>query len=238
MMQQVVLGVMGVFVGLAILIVVTGWIAPLILGIVGRRRHWPSARGLLIISGIWGGLAVVLALGVSGLIFTASRMGRSYESKARLFKAASYGGKTAILRLAYTGEVECVIRDQAGKTFRCATSNGSLVVPAGTLALSEYKLTASDSGGRSWTASCRFWNETNIIVGADAVKDIEFGPPFFVAANMEWAPVSSKIRLEPACADRAGNIYKIECDRKETVPSFQVLNSSAQVIWSGKFEFG
>jgi hypothetical protein len=237
-MQQVIMGVMGIFIGLAVLIMAIGWIVPLILGIVSRRRHWPSTRGLWILTVIWGGIAILLALGVSGLFFTYSRMSRSYEGNARLFKATAYGGKTAILRLAYTGQVECVIRDQAGKTFRCATSNGSVVVPAGTLALLECKLTASDPAGRPWTASCRFRNETNISVGADAVQDVEFGPQFLVAVNMEWTPVSSKIRLDPACADRAGNIYTISGAQKETVPSFQILDTNQRVIWSGKFEAG
>jgi hypothetical protein len=240
-MQQIIMGVMGILIGLAVLIIAAGWIVPLILSIIGHRRHWPSTRGLRILTVIWGGTAVLLALGVSGLIFTASRMVRSYGGEsgdAKLFKATAYGGKTAILRLAYTGEVECVIRDQAGKTFRCATSNGSLVVPAGTLALRECKIMASDSKGRSWTASCRFGNETNISVGVDAVQNVEFGPPFLVAVQVEYTPVSSKIRLEPACADRDGIIYTIKCDQKKTVPSFQVLNANQQVIWSGKFEAG
>ncbi|MDD5677444.1 MAG: hypothetical protein PHW60_05555 [Kiritimatiellae bacterium] len=237
-MQQVVMGLMGILIGLAVLIIASGWIVPLILSLIGRRRQWPSAKGLMIIAAVWGGTAILLALGAGGLFFTYSQMSRSYEDNAKLFKAADYGGKTAILRLAYTGAVECVIRDQAGKTFRCVTSNGRLVVPAGTMALRECKLTASDSEGRSWTASCRFWNETNISVGADAVQDVEFGSPFLVAVNMEWAPVSSKIRLDPACADRAGNIYMIAGPKNATDPSFQVLDANQRALWSGKFEAG
>lgn len=238
-MQQIAYGVMAVFIGLAVLMIEAGWIVPLILSIIGRRRQWPSARVLRVLTVIWGGMAVLLALGVGGSIFIASRMSRGDESNAPpLFKATNYGGKTARLGLAYTGEMECVIRDQAGKSFRCATSNGSLVVPAGTLTLRECKVVASDSAGKPWTALFRSWNETNISVGTDAVQNVEFGPPFLVAVQVEYTPVSSKIRLEPACADRVGNIYTIKGAQKETVPSFQILDTNQQVIWSGKFESG
>jgi len=237
-MLQVVMGAMGIFVGLATLIIAAGWIVPLILGIIGRRRHWPSARGLWILAVVWGGTAVLLAFGISGLVFTVSRMGRSYESNARLFNATAYGGKTAILRLAYTGEAECVIQDQAGKNFRCATTNGSLVVPAGDLTIHECKFMASDAALRPWTASCRFGDEIKISVGTDAVQNVAFGPPLLVAVQAEYTPVSSKIRLEPACADRAGNIYTISGAQKDSVPSFQFLDAKQQVIWNGKFEAG
>lgn len=240
-MDQVAMVVMALFVALPVLVIALGWIFPLILTIIGRRRHWANTRGLRILTVIWGSVALLLVLGVGGLIYAGSRINRSYggeSSNAKLFNATAHGGKTATLRPACTGEVEVVIRDQSGKNFRCATSNGSLVVPAGTIALRECKFTASDAKGKPWTASFRFWNETNISASADTVHEVEFGPPFLVAVNMEWTPVTSKIRLEPACADRAGNIYTIKCDQKESVPSFQVLNADKQVIWSGKFEFG
>lgn len=228
------------FIALPVLVIALGWIVPLVLSIIGHRRHWPSAKGWRICTVIWGGVAVLMALGVSGLFFIGSRISRGYtgESDAKLFNATAYGGKVATLRTAYMGEAEYVFRDQAGKNFRCVTSNGSVVVPAGTLALHECKFTASDAKGQPWTASFRSWYQTNISVGADAVQDVEFGPPFLVAVNMNWSPVSSKISLDPACADRAGNIYTIKSDRTEAVPSFQVLNAEQEVIWSGKFEFG
>ena len=231
-----------IVVGLAVLVVVGGWIVPLILSIIGRRRNWPSARGLRIVSLVWGGLALLLAVGIGGLVFMSfmfSRMGSSYDDTgAKLFQAADYKGKTATLRLANAGGVELVLRDQAGKTFRCATTNGNLVVPAGTLTIRECKIISSDSGGKPWTALARFWNETNISVDADTVQDLKFGPPFLVAVNMEWTPVSDKISLDPACADRSGHIYTIKGGQNVIGPSFQVLDANKQVIWSGKFEAG
>ncbi|MBU4199797.1 MAG: hypothetical protein KKG09_09345 [Verrucomicrobia bacterium] len=238
-MEQIGMVVMAI-VGLVALLIVAGWIVPLILSIIGRRRHWPSARVWRVLAAIWGGVAALLACGVSALIFFAYQIRSSYEgdTDAPLFNAITYEGKTGCLRLAYTDEVECVFRDAAGKSYRCASSNGNLVVPAGALTLRECEVMASDSEGKPWNASFRSGDKVAFDVGPDAVENIEFGPPFLLAVKMEYTPVSSTIRLDPACADRAGNIYRIKSDSPGTVPSFQFLDASRQVIWSGKFEAG
>lgn len=240
-LEQAATIVMAILVLAPVVIIALGWIAPLVLAVLGHRRRWASARNWRILAIVWGCVSLALAIGMGGLIYAATRISRGYGSglgEARLFEPATHPGKTSILRTACSGEVDLVFSVDSGKTLRCASSNGTLVVPAGSLAVSECRFTAPDAGGKPWTASIRFWNETNLAAAAGAVQELGLGPPFLLAANMDWAPVSSKISLAPACADRAGNIYTIKCNRDGLPPVFRVLNAANQVVWSGNFEFG
>lgn len=240
-MEEIIMGTLAVLAGLVALVAVAGWIVPLILGIVGRRRQWPSAKAWQIVAIVWGVGVALLACGVGALIFISYQVHSSYEDQAGdapSFDPAAYAGQTGALRLASSGAVECVFQDAADKSYRCVSSNGSLAVPAGSLTLRGCEATATDANGKSWTASFRYGNETALTVGTDAVQSVSFGPPFLLAAQVEYAPVSSKISLAPVCADRAGNIYRINSGSSATVPSFQLLDAGQHVVWSGKFEAG
>ncbi len=225
--------------GLAALAILLGWIVPLILGGVGRRRHWPSAgiwRGVGI---AWACLALLLALAAGFAIFCAAQASRRYRvPDAAAFSPANHPGPTATLRLARTGDLECVFQDEAGGSIRCVASNGALVVPAGALTLREIKSSTTDAAGIPWTAASRSWNSPPLNLGAGAVTNAGFGPPFLLAVQVEYAPVSSSIRLAPVCADREGNAYQVADSARAAAPSFQFLEAGGRVLWSGKFEAG
>ncbi len=232
--------IIAIVAGLLALVAGAGWIVPLILGIVGRRRQWPGARAWRILAIVWGAAAALLACGVGALVFIASQVrDRSAGADAAaLFDPAAAEGQTGRLRLAATDAVECVFQDAAGKAYRCASSNGILTVPSGAPTLRQCTVTAADATANRWTASFRSWDNIPLDLDAGAATNVGFGPPFLVAAQVEYAPVSSKISLAPVCADRAGNIYRINSGSAATVPAFQLLDAGRKAVWSGKFEAG
>ncbi len=240
-MQVAMMGILTVLIGLSAMIVAVGWIVPLVLGIVGRRRGWASAGVWRMLAALWGAAAALLALAVGGFALLATRMAGSHALSAkadRTFDPAAHDGARAAFRTAATGALECVVRDAAGTLWRCAASNGVMAVPAGALDLRDCRVTAADAQGRQWTAVCRSPSESAVTVAADSVQALPLGPPFQTAVNVDWSPVSPRIQLAPVVADGAGNTYKISCEPAGEAPSFQALDASNRVVWSNQFEYG
>lgn len=220
-----------------------GWIIPLILSAVARRRGWPGAGTWRIAGLVWAGLALLMALGVGAAIYFAGRVERYYSpgeaSDAPIFTPADYPGGTATLRLASAGKLECNVEDATGSCYRCVASNGAVAVPAGMLTIRSVRTTAPDARGLPWTASFRLYgHDDRVYLDAGAATNAGLGPPFLLAARIEYSPVTRDIRLSPLCADRDGNNYEISRGAGAAIPTFQFLDADGQTVWSGKFVAG
>jgi hypothetical protein len=229
-------------VGLAFIFVLLGWIVPLVMGRRTRRHGEPGHRGWFVLSAIWGGVALVLAVAAAGtfLMFSGFRS-RSYgvDPKAPIFSAANSKEPIGTLKLAGNGEAELCASRNGKSVTRFMGSNGVMMVLAGTLSINSFKAVARGKDGQNWTALARLYGATNLIVNAGDVQRAPFGPPFSAGIRATWAGASDEISLSPVYLDVCGNEYVLSCEpRSSDVPEFEVLDSGDHVVWSGKFEYG
>ena len=241
----------GMIVGIVIVVIVSlagaffflGWIAPLVIGLVRRRRSHAGARGWLIAASAWGALALLVAVGLGVLSLFAFRSYRSdlggLASECNDFDPAAFKGPTATLRSAHAGEAHVVACGEGSEQTRYGATNGLITVPAGEMRISRCDFVERGADGRTWTATASLSEEATLSAAAGSVQDLGFGPPLVASAQVTWTPASDRISLAPVFVDSAGNEYTVSSEpRAEKPAEFQFVDSQDRVVWRGNFEYG
>jgi hypothetical protein len=230
-------------VGVGVLFLLLGWVMPLIIAGIWRRRGLPGSRGWRVFAACWACLSLVFVVGAASLAMLSMRTVRSGftggSSGAPVFDPAKHHGATATLRTASPCEATLTACAGSGpqQTFR--STNGAFTVPAGSLRVTGYTVNARDAGRRTWTAQARIWQGPSLTLEPGAVRDVGLGPPFSAGVEATCSGASRTFKASPACFDRDGNAYQIApSPAGDFAPSFQFLDASGAVVWTEKFEHG
>lgn len=223
---------------LVAVLVLLGWLVPLILGI---RRAMRRAGGtaLIIVGGVWGaaatGLIATVAVAAVGFSRAASR------AEAKAFNAAVHAGPKGLIRTACTGATTLVVHDEAsGGSLRLESANGVIAAPAGTMRLQQFTTSATGADGTTWTAACyNFGRDLQTVdVASNGTTDVALGPPYraeVTTSRLVDGKQAFDLKFTGAGGSRV-SLYVQAVHRKPL--QFEVLDASGSRVWSGNFEYG
>ncbi len=232
MFMAMVIGVIALIFAAALAL---GWIVPLAIGIT-RIRKGTAGTALTVIGAAWG----VLALSVCGLAFYGYRQVAGY-SEVEDFDHTQYQGETGSIVVPYHGESSLVVADtESDKQIRLSTTDGTLIVPAGTYELFSYDVADEDENGTKWKASCYLFQlkSDKISVEPGSRQKLDIGPPFTakVAAKSKG---QGEVSFDMTLTGRDGCQYTISrAGESRKAPTFHVLGKSGNVLWKGSFTYG
>lgn len=220
---------------LLLFIFLVGWIAPLVFGLI-RKKKGSSSLGLLIFAGCWGSLAVALGVFIGIGICTALRYARDY--KAEEFVPEEYQGPVASIEMSYQGKSTLLaLNETEAKNYNFTSSNGVFTVPAAAYKLTSYSINKSDENDKSWCISCYFYDpasEKRFELKEGEVSRMQMGPPLTVSVT-KGELKEGKQRLDVVVKDIAGNKVSL---RTEKPPVIEIIDSQGTVLWENPMEYG
>lgn len=231
-------GILGIAVTALVAVFILGWIAPLVMGIL-RRRRAEGGLALIIIGGVWG-LASLL------LICFFVRQIQLIEDGGTAFNPAKCRKPMGSIVLPYSegGELQ-VFAAKKPLLFKkpallLPISDGAALAPIGNYKLGGYRVAARDAENVRWTASSRGirseGGRKEIRVRADSITRLDFGKQFTARVNItDPAPELAIFNLEITDSDGES------CDMRkngDSIAEFQVLDKKGSIIWEGKFDAG
>ena len=220
-----------------LVVVLLGWLLPLVVGIV-RTVRGQRSTGLIVFGGAWGlfGAAGLGLLFVGALAFrTANR-----PTRTEVFDPATYEGPTGTIVVPFTARTQLsVIGQQSAVRQQLTATGGSLIAPAGSLTVRSVDLTAADDSGAQWSASCFFRRQQQLNLAEGETQELKIGPPF-------TAKVIAKKTSDDMCTfdlkvtGTGGNGFTIRQlgSAANKAPAFEVLNKDGEVVWQGDFKYG
>jgi hypothetical protein len=225
---------------LLIVVVALGWPLPLAMGI-RRIRRGKGGVALTVVGGVWGAIGLGLIGTVAYAVLIFSRVSRE-QPKIETFDASRHGGDTGVIQVPYLGCSGLVLSrtGQSGSVIRCETTNGVIVVPAGTLKARSYDLTAQNGTNGEWSAYASYDSGTGseIVVAAGQTIDLAEGPPFDAVIKVEQQ-TEGRVSLDLSITGCGGRRFSMYNRRgRDAAPRFEVLNSSGERVWEGKFTYG
>ena len=129
------------FIGV-VAVLLTGWVVPVIVGIIRLRRR-TGGPALLIIGGVW-------FLGAAGVVGLGVVWYRTFSAGFAIkdFDPAGHAGQTGTVALPHKGESSLVVGDEAQRTrLRLRVRDGAAVAPAGRFQVFSYTATAKAGDG-------------------------------------------------------------------------------------------
>ena len=227
--------VVAILVLLLVLCFLVGWIAPLVVGIVRRRRGTPSV-GLLVFGGCWGSLALALTVLIGIGTYTALRVAQNY--RAEEFVLEAYTGAVASIDFSYKGASTLTALNEAdGKNYNYTSSNGVHTLPAVSHKLSSYTINLMDDNEKPWFVSGSFYgvdNEKRLDLKEGEVSRLKLGPPLAVTVTRGDLE-DGEHRLDVAVKDADGNNVSL---RSLEPLKIEILNAQDEVLWSAALEYG
>ena len=209
-----------------------GWILPLVIGLV-RRRKGKSSAALIVLGGVWGGISV-LGLGLLSIavILYMNTVGRWDVTD---FDPSSYEGNTAVVMVPAQGKAEMTAAMGDGSTsYRFSSERGEFVVPAEKLDVYSFSLSRQDAEGKQWQLSWWFNDDYQLDPSAAGPVSIDKGPPLTVRVKRRELPDGAQ-KIEMETLDSRG--MKVSLDAPHN-PVIQIIDESGAVIWSHKMEHG
>jgi len=227
--MNVVCALIGLFI---VLIVGLGWIIPLIIGIVKRKKT--TGVVLLILSFCWIG---VVCIATAGLFFFAQSQSKQYEIVK--FDPDTYDGPVGAIKVNYPVKTILNMTDKKeNKRISLHSDSNQLTAPCGSFELFRYCGTIDTDDGTSWSLETYLYGKKCYVdVQSNSVVDLVFGPP--LEASVSHRIQKPTITLNFLLEDSAGNKYSINrVNKRLPPPKFNVIDSAGAIAWSGSFAYG
>jgi hypothetical protein len=215
-------------------VVLLAWLIPLIVGVKLLRGPQRTGGLVLVVIGILWGVPSLFGL-VTGLIFyTTARS----QYGAREFDAANYRGHTGILQVAHKGPSRLVARSSEGSPrTQYSSTDGRFTMPSGNHLVDEFTAVAQAENGRKWEATTRFGRARPVTLAKGNPAVMQVGPPYTVQVAIQSYGSSETFSLE--IRDSSGTDVRLtELGAAAKPPTFEVLDTTGKVLFSGKFAFG
>ena len=232
------------------LVILLGWLFPLISGIV-RIRKRIGGKKRLIWGGVWGVLVLLFILYSSIL---AKSIQKQYQVEA--FNPAAYQeGNLGKIALPFKGVSSLTLRDQkSGKQISLIASNGIFQAPPGEYWLSSWSgtITASDTKKSKWTGSSLFYLPAgNRLISVTAGSTLELNDAAFNCFN-NTPELKITTKPDPKKKGNTGIELKIvtgdvnlnyQKDGKPLEAAIEIKTEDGKVVHKGtaridKFSFG
>lgn len=239
MSAPIVFILLGIAMMVATALFALGWIAPLIIGLTARKRGTGHPRAWLVTAGIWGGLVILVGVGILVAALTEGRMG-SGASQVQVADAKPVTGPKTTLRFPGMKTASLTVMGPMNARSTYAISNGVMVLPAGNLQVVSLVLTANDARGRTWTANGNWYGATPVEFKAGEERDAPWLPPFTAAVKVTTSGATDALEAEPVYVTADGREVTLTAPArtKEFAPAFEGLDASGKAVVSGSFEFG
>jgi len=230
-----------VFLGLmvwgVVALVLLGWLAPLVVGIVRRRRK--GGKVLVGVGSVW----CLLALGLVGLaVQMFMDWNRTHNHEVAAFDASTYAGAVGTLSFPYAYQGAFVFRQEGpdGDTWwKVAVSNGAAVAPAGLLIADDLIFFVTDSQGKALgTLTCGFRAEHEAFaLATNGLHRIAGGFPWTASVQVE--KLDDKLSMSFSMVDSAENkVAWHAAGGGRKPPAFEAVDSSGKCFWRDNFEYG
>jgi len=226
---------------LVAIVIIAGLLGLLLafLGVITGIVAWITIRkskGLLkgkrwAVSGLIMGLLPLFLLGgllVYGM-YMASSINRLPDIK--VFNPDEYKDPIGTITLAYKGESSLTLFGNNG-SIRLTSNDGTMIAPVGEYTGGAYEASSLDENNLKWTASAYLYR-TKVSVKDGASVELEVGPPLIASIDVKTR-ANNQVTMNFNLKDKGENPYTIA----NSMPAFQVLSQSGEVLWQGKFQFG
>ena len=227
--MNVVCGLIGFFV---LIIVGLGWLIPLVIGIVKRKKT--SGIILLILSACW---FVIVCIAAAGIVFYALSQSKQYEIVK--FDPDTYIGPVGTIKVNYPVKTILYVTDKKNsKRLSFHSDSNQLTAPCGSFELFKYSGSIDTDDGANWSLETYLYGKKCYVdVQSNSVVDLVFGPP--LEASVSHRIQKPTITLNFLLEDSAGNKYSINrVNKRLPPPKFNVIDSAGAIAWSGSFAYG
>jgi hypothetical protein len=224
--------------GSIVILVLLGWLAPLIVGI---RRHRRKAGGKVLIGvgAAWG----LLALGLVGMATKSFyELDRTYNHEVSAFTPASYTGAVGTLTFGYDLAGTLKIRHEGAegsKWWTVGVSNATAVVPAGPIKVDDLSFSVTDAKGKVLgSLNCDLSAENqSFSLATNGQRRIAGGFP--LTASIDASKRDAQLSLGYKLADAAGNrVTWNAAGQGRKPPAFEAVSPAGKCFWRDNFEYG
>lgn len=221
-----------------LVVVLLGWLVPLIFGIV-RSRGNKGGIGCIVLGGVWGFLAICLFVLIGISWFSFSRVRKAWDPKD--FDAASYEGALGRIEATPGDNATLVLQGGAdGAYVRVLITNGIAAAPSGSFSIWSYELERKDESGSTWRASAQNpkGDSGKLNIPTNGVARLTLGPPFEARVTTR-AQAEGNRSFDLKIAGSSSNAFTVTSSGgRSKPPGFEVVNATGVTVWSGNFAYG